>query len=275
MNDLFQILQRLQNFVVFLLLEGICIYAILKNNDFQMARYAGSQTYFVGKLYEMKHSISSYFSLRGENNDLREENTELKLQLLALREKEVPDYYTFYNDSITIEKAKIINLSRSLAHNHFTINIGKDKGIGENQGVISGKGIVGIITNTSKHYATGITLMNEKISIPAKLSSSNNYGIIRWDASKGYAVLNEIPQHISLSVGDSIITSGFSSCFPEGLLIGKIKSFNKSFSSTNYDIEVELAEDFNKVENIYVTKLPGSDEITDLERTAKNEYDIR
>ncbi|MFV0483974.1 MAG: rod shape-determining protein MreC [Bacteroidales bacterium] len=269
MNDLFQILRRLQNLVIFLLLEGVCIFIILKNNDFQIAQYAGSHAYMTGKLYELRTSIGDYFKLRKNNERLINENSVLKLQLLASRYKEIPDYHHL-SDSLVLEKAKIINLSRTRSHNHFTISVGRKNGVGVNQGVVSSAGIVGIITNTSENYSLGITLMNEKISVPSKLAKTNDYGIIRWDATRELAFLDEIPQHVELSVGDSVVTSGFSSCFPHGMLIGKVKNLKKPFSSNYYEIEVELAENFSNVENVYVTKLPGGQEITDLELNLKD-----
>ncbi|MFV0505471.1 MAG: rod shape-determining protein MreC [Bacteroidales bacterium] len=273
MNDLFQIFRKLQNFVIFLLLEGICIFIILRNNDFQIAKYAGSHTYIVGKLYEVRHHVGDYLSLKKENSKLRDENSILKLQLLATRYKEIPDY-RHLDDSLLLEKAKIVNLSKTHRHNHFTINVGRKNGVNQNQGVVSSDGVVGIITNVSENYSSGITLMNEKISIPSKLASTNDYGIVRWDAAKNRASLDEIPQHVDLAIGDSVVTSGFSSCFPNGLLIGMIKSVNKPFSSNYYNIEVALAENFSNVENVYVTILPDKTEITDLELNIKDGHKL-
>ena len=133
--------------------------------------------------------------------------------------------------------------------------------------VVSSDGVVGVIFNVSRHYATVISLLNTRLNISAKFKKNDYFGALQWDG-KSYqkAILNEIPHHVEINVGDSIITSGYSTIFPEGIQIGTVQDFVVK-GGNFYEISVILSTDFKKLRFVNViSNLKKKDQL-DLENS--------
>jgi rod shape-determining protein MreC len=132
-------------------------------------------------------------------------------------------------------------------------------------GVISDQGLVGIVLESSADFATVIPVINREFRLSAKIKSNNYSGILQWDGvSPRYAMLTEIPFHVILTEGDSILTSGFSSIFPEGIEVGRIESFSLE-KGNFYDIRVELFTDFQRLFHVNVIRNYRQEEQLNLE----------
>jgi rod shape-determining protein MreC len=79
-----------------------------------------------------------------------------------------------------------------------------------------------------------------------------------------YANLKEIPLHTKLNPGDTILTSGYSTIFPEGILIGYVDSWQQTGGSFN-NIKVRLSTDFKRISEVYVIKNLFKEEQSKLE----------
>jgi rod shape-determining protein MreC len=149
--------------------------------------------------------------------------------------------------------ARIISNSVNQQQNYLTLDKGSEDGIRPDMGIISAGGVAGIITNVSPSYSTGLSLLNTRWNVSAKLSKNNYFGSLVWDG-KNYreALLNEIPFHVDVAVGDTIVTSGFSSFFPEGITLGTVESFAKPGGDSFYTIRVKLSVDFKSLSYVEV-----------------------
>jgi rod shape-determining protein MreC len=131
--------------------------------------------------------------------------------------------------------------------------------------------VVGVVTSVSKSYASGLSLLNPRWSISAKLKNSGYYGSLRWNGQNyRQADLQEIPIHVNLATGDTVVTSGYSSIFPEGLLIGTILSFDKPQGENYYNIKVKLAVDFKSIRYVHVIENVKKEELKALENKVIN-----
>jgi rod shape-determining protein MreC len=168
--------------------------------------------------------------------------------------------------------ARVISNSVNKQFNYITINKGRIHGIQPDMGVVCGNGIVGVVVNASAHYATVLSLLHGKWATNAKLKKSNHAGILRWGGvDPRFAILDNIPYHVEVSVGDVIVTSGFSTFFPEGLKIGKVESITHDGANNFQQIRVELSTDFSSLYFVYVLKNHDRDEIINLQKTIPNE----
>jgi rod shape-determining protein MreC len=132
-------------------------------------------------------------------------------------------------------------------------------------GVISDQGLVGIVLESSANFATVIPVINREFRLSAKIKTNNYSGILQWDGvSPRFAMLTEIPFHVILTVGDTILTSGFSSIFPEGIEVGRIESFSLE-KGNFYDIRVELFTDFQRLFHVNVIRNYRQEEQLNLE----------
>ncbi|NJK85384.1 MAG: rod shape-determining protein MreC [Bacteroidales bacterium] len=144
--------------------------------------------------------------------------------------------------------ARVINNSTDKQYNYITLNRGNKDGIEKEMAVVCSDGIVGVVKEVSENFSSVISLLNLNIKINAKIKKSGYFGPLQWTGT-GYrkAVLSDIPHHVKITLGDTIVTSGFSAMIPEGYMIGVISDF-KLKGGNYYEIEVDLSTDFKKPE---------------------------
>lgn len=168
--------------------------------------------------------------------------------------------------------AKVISNSVNKQFNYLTINRGSLHGIKADMGVVCGTGIVGVVVNVSPNYATILSLLHTKWATNAKLKKSHHAGILRWNGTDPrIAVLDNIPYHVEVEEGDVVVTSGFSTFFPEGLMIGNVSKIEHDGANNFQQIKIELSTDFNSLHYVYVLKNKDRDEIINLQKMTPNE----
>jgi len=270
MRSLFRFLIRNYFLMMFLALETISLVLIVSFNNYQRVTFINSSNNLTGTIYERFSTLDDYFSLGRTNASLSRENASLRkqLQMMMMQQEKYPtnrpdtvDAPAYYFTS-----AKVINNSVNRQFNYISINKGSRQGIKPDMGIINAEGVVGVITNVSPNYSTGISLLNKRLSIPAKITKNNYFGALVWDGEHyNTADLKEIPFHIIVNIGDTVVTSGYSNIFPEGIMIGTIKSFDVESGTNFYNIKVELSTNFKTLKYIEVVKNTKRDEQIKLE----------
>jgi rod shape-determining protein MreC len=256
--------------MLFLALEAISFSLMVSLNNYQRVAFVNSSNDIFGTVYERFSNLDDYFSLSRTNARLAAENASLRKQLeFRIRNQEkypinrpdtvdAPAYY--------FASAKVISNSVNKQFNYITLNKGSRQGIKPDMGIICADGVVGVITNVSPNYSTGLSLLNKRLSIPAKIKQNNYFGALVWDGEhSNTADLKEIPFHIMVNVGDTVVTSGYSSIFPEGIMIGTISKFDVESGTNFYNIKVELSTNFRTLKYVEVVKNTKQDELKRLE----------
>ncbi len=255
MQQIVNFILRNKTFLLFFLLFSIALSFTIQSHSYHKSKFINSANFLSGGLYNTSNGIADYFDLKQQNVTLQEENRQLR-DLLYGNDTIVNQSYI---DSITygvkykIIAAKVLKNSYALTNNIITINKGIRDSIKQDMGVITPKGILGIIDNTSNKYATVISILNTTTSISAQLKKTNHFGSLSWNAiSPEYIQLTDIPKIAPVIKGDTIITSGRSSIFPKGVPIGTIESFNLDNAENYYEINVKLFNDMTSIEHIYI-----------------------
>ena len=266
MRSLLRFLTNNYFFLLFLLLEVISINLVIKYNNYQYIQFINTSNRVTGSIYDKYNFVSDYFSLKKINSELLEENTDMKNILQLMRsEKEID---SLKNDGIRYQyiSAKVTNNTVNKQNNYITLNKGRRDGILPDMGIIGADGIVGVVTNVSDDYSTGYSVLNHKWKISAKIKKNNYFGSLEWDG-KDYrmANLNEIPFHVELTDGDTIVTSGYSPTYPEGVGIGKIENFNVATGDNFYHIKVRLFSNFMALKHVYIVIDRDKEQIKELE----------
>lgn len=254
---------------------------IVSNNDYQRSAYISSSSSVIGGITETSDNISDYFGLKRVNKELSEENARLRAQLFKSINilPDSLDQFTIAPDSTDtvsykLTSAEITQNNIRNANNFFMINKGSKDGIRPEMGVISSFGVVGKIRSVSSNYASGISLLNSRNSFSAKHKTSNRTGTVQWDGiDPKFAQLLYITPDVNMQVGDSIVTSGFSSIFPKDIIIGTVASSERDANNTYLNIEVALSVDFGRLSYIYVIENVGRVEQDSL--ISANPEDIR
>jgi len=277
MRSLIRYLIKNHAFVLFLLLEIFALTMVVNFNSFQKATYLNSANRVTGKIYDTYQSVTGYFGLTKINAELAAENARLR-SLLENRPG-----VSLFSDSLAVDQmrndsvyrfipAQIINNSVNRPFNYLTLNKGSRHGIKPDMGIISAKGIVGVVGQVSESYAMGLSVLNQRWSISAKLKKNAYYGSLIWDGTDyQMAGLTEIPLHVDIAVGDTVVTSGYSSIFPEGILVGTINSFSKPEGENYYRIDVKLSVDFKSVSYVEVVEIKSRSELDELDKILRND----
>ncbi len=274
MKSLLIFLLRIHFLLLFILIEVFSISLLVNNNNFQRARMVNFTRQLSGKYHQKLANLKEYFSLKVENQQLIEENNRL-LNIIESTYKSDEIFFRNVNDTVYNQRyfytpAKVVNNSVNKKHNYITLNKGEKQGIKHEMAVVSDGSIVGVVKGVSKNFATVISLLNLDFKISAKVKKNGYFGSLIWDGNNyNTAVLNEIPLHADIQPGDSIITSGFSSIYPEGILIGYIEDFEEKGGSF-YTIYVKLSTDFKRLNNVNIIGNLTQKEKLELEQEAEN-----
>lgn len=281
MRNLLNFLIKYNYWFLFLLLEVTGFVLLFRFNRYQQSLFFTSANAAVGAVYETTGSVKSYFHLRSINSDLLDRNLLLEQQLVALQNRLLQqgvDSATMHSieratpSSFRLHEAKVIKNSLSFEDNYLTLDKGSADGIRPEMGVVDARGVVGIVFKTSPHYAIVISLLNSKSSISCKIAGSDYFGYLKWQGGDvQYAYLKDLPRHAQFNLGDTVVTSGYSTVFPEGIMVGTVDDMQDSHDGLSYLLKVKLATDFGKVNAVRVVERSGQLEQLDLERRVAEE----
>ncbi len=273
MRNLLNFLARYNNLIIFLFLEGIAIYMLTTGNNYQNARI-GNNFRSITRGFEGRISKGrAYLSLMQVNERLAAENVSLKSRLEKFTKADNSPFFsvtdTLFSQKFTYTSAEVINNSVTRQKNFFTINKGYRQGIKADMAVISDNGAAGVIVACSDNYSIAMSLLNLDFKLSSRLKSNGNFGSLSWDGRDyRYAVLNEIPQHVVVSVGDTIEATGYSAIFPEGTMVGTVSDFEK-VGGDFYKIKIALSADFRKMHFVEVIGNLKKTEELELEKLFK------
>ncbi len=259
MKKLFQLLWRNNFTILFLFLWTISIYLVVANNRFQQVYVFNSANTMVASIMEMVNYFADYLHLKETNESLAKENAELKSKLasnyysLSITDSTVKD--SAYIQQYTYTTARVVNSSVNRRNNYLTLDKGRIHGIQPDMGVISSDGVVGIVKDVSDHYCTVMSLLHKNSKVSARFLGTNYFGSVVWEGDNSRrAELLEIPKHVRFKKGDTLVTTVFSTVFPEGVRVGTVSGFELKSEANFYQIDLKLSTDFAKLSHVYIVK---------------------
>ncbi|MCU0441857.1 MAG: rod shape-determining protein MreC [Bacteroidia bacterium] len=259
MRNLIFFIYKYYVFFLFLILEIVSFVFIYRFNHYQKASFVNYTVGVTSAFYTAVSNTQEYFYLRSINDSLQMENARLRTELFSsyynnkFNLTQVND--TLYRQQYEYIAAQVVNNSVTKRNNYITLNKGRLHGIEPEMGVISENGIVGIVMNASNHYCTVLSLLNNNCKISAKILKNGAFGSLVWDGmDPKFAYLRDVNKHVPLMTNDVIVTSNFSTIFPEGIPIGKIYAHSLDAGDNFHKIKVELNTNFSTVSTVYVIR---------------------
>jgi rod shape-determining protein MreC len=267
MRSLFKFVLRNHFFFLFLFLEGISFVLIIQQNAFQKSIFVSHTRNISAFVNKNLLGFREYLHLKDENNILSAENSRLR-NLLEIYSDSLPDRITGKDTIKRISyqyiPARVINNSVNKQYNYILINKGKLQGVYNEMAVISDQGVVGIVSGISDHFATVLPVLNRNFRLSAKIKRNNYFGILEWDGlSPRRVLLKEIPVHVDVKQGDTVVTSGYSAIFPEDIHVGVIESVSPT-DGNYHAIKVRLSTDYLNLVHVYLVRYYFKDEQENL-----------
>jgi rod shape-determining protein MreC len=277
MYNLLRFLVRYYLFFFFLLLEGFCFYLIYQNSRYHQAAFVNMANGANGKVYQTVAGVTDYLYLRPMSDSLVAENARLRAMLREStndrridQQKQTDTIGNKLEQVFTYIPAKVIHNSVNLSANYIFINRGRNQGITPQMGVISPSGVVGQVVNVTDDYAAIMSLLNKNFKVSAKLRNSNYFGTLAWEGKNTtLAKLREIPKHVKINVGDTVVTSGYSELFPENVIVGTVRHVHAEPEENFLDIDVILSTNMSNISYVYVVNNLKRNEFLILDSVVK------
>ena len=280
MNNLIAFLVKYYHWLLFLVLEVASAVLLFRFNSYQGSVWFTSANYVAGKVYEQEAAVTQYFALTTVNEELSLRNFYMERQLGQLRrlyaeatdttakersEQQILEHYK-------VIPAKVVSNSVNQPDNLITIDKGLKDGVEKDMGVVCGNGVVGVVYLTSDHYSILIPVLNATASrISCAIRNRGYFGYLHWDGGDpSIAYLEDIPRHAKFNRGEWIETSGYSSIFPPGVLVGKIGTVYNSRDGLSYRLKIHLATDFSNLRDVFVISDYTMKERVELQAAARD-----
>jgi rod shape-determining protein MreC len=276
MGNLLKLLIRHSFFILFILLELFCFFLIIQNNNYQRSSFLNIFFETSGAIQNQYASITEYLNLKNINEELAKENALLKIHSIESKSK-IFGENILINDTIYKQKyvyitCKVINNSVNKATNYLTLNKGAINGIEPEMGVIGPNGIIGIVKHVSPNFCTVVSVLHTNFRASAKVKHTGFFGSLYWNGNDyRTGIVEDIPSHIKIKKGDTIVTTGFSTVFPENINIGTVNTFELPPDKNFYQIKVTFLQDYKNLNNVYVIKNLMKEELLEIEKQTLEE----
>jgi rod shape-determining protein MreC len=262
MNALSDKLKNWGHWIVFLILEVASLVLLFRFNAYQGSVWTTQANDVVGRVMEGRQRLIAYSQLGEANRQLTEMNLQLQSELDVVRHR----LAELEHDSSATERAvasqlagihripaQVVSNSIRDRENYITINRGLADGVQNEMGVVCGTGVVGIVYQAGQHYSLVLPVLNSRSSISCRLHDTEYFGYMKWNGgSPLLAFIDDIPRHAKIKVGEMVETSGFSSVFPAGIFVGKVRRILNSDDGLSYKLEIGLSTDFARLRNVSV-----------------------
>lgn len=270
MRSLLNFIVKYHYFILFVLIECFSILLVVQYNNYHRASFLNSSSSVAGKVYSSFHSVFQYVDLKTANQELNEKLVSYRNQSKTsfkdnqVRIVEVLD--SVYIQQYQFIEAQVINNSINKQNNYITLNVGRNQGVLKEMAVISTQGAVGVVKDVSDNFASVVSILNQNLNISAMVKHSGYFGSLNWTgADYQHAHMGDLPNHITVNIGDTIITSGYSTMFPKGEFIGVVDKVYESKGSDFMNLSVNLAVDFKNLSHVMVVKNLLKEEQINLE----------
>lgn len=282
MHNLTEFLAKHNHWFVFLVLEVVSMVLLFRYNSYQGSVWFSSANAVTGKVYEWDSAVESYFSLSSVNSQLTQRNVLLEQQVRALNDSIA---HLTHSQETAVERlarmtpfqgckllpAQVVTNTVNRYNNLITLDKGAADGVKRDLGVVCGMGVVGIVYLVSEHYSIVIPVLNGHSNISCTIQGRGYFGYLRWrGGSSQLAYLEDVPRHAHFKLGDYVVTSGYSSVFPSGVMVGKVLHVFNSADGLSYRVQVKLSTDFARLRDVCLVDDSALQERIDLMRAAQD-----
>lgn len=276
MYNLFQFFLRYHLLLFFLLLEAFCFYLIYHNKHYNEVVYLNVANNASGKVYSAYRNVNDYLYLDRYNDSLVKENAQLREQLAESKYDtridtgEISDTVPKSIQHYTYIAATVIQNTVNRPANIIYLNRGKMQGVEKQMGVINANGIVGQVISVTDNYCAVMSVLSKDFKVSAKFKKNDYFGNVHWDGiNSTSATMDDIPKHVPVKVGDTVVTSGFSQLFPRHIMVGTVSKVKMNPDNNFLAISLKLSTNFGSLSYVYIINNLRKQEIVELDTLSK------
>lgn len=252
MYNLFIFIKKYNAVILFILLEIVCFLMVVQSLPYQNRKMVNLSNNIAGGISKTTSNWYDYLHLKSENEALAEQNA-LLLSRLGCNEAESDTAY--YDDIFTYIPAHVINNSIYEMNNYILIDKGRVDGIEPDMGVICDQGVVGKVLNVSNHYASVMSMLNSYTVISCRFIDNQYVASVIWDnGNYRYGKVRDIPSHLIINIGDTLVTSGFSNSFPADIMVGTIADNVDNENDMFSTAKLKFSTNFSTLRHVFVVK---------------------
>ena len=262
MKNLLDFLARYNHWLLFIILEVASFVLLFQFNNYQGSVWFSSANAVSGKVFEWSASVEQFFALTKVNEALTQRNLLLEQQVRLLTDSiQQRDGAAAMPQSRQLQllvdyrliPTKVVSNTVNKRDNFITIDKGAKDGVKKDMGVVCGNGVVGIVYLVSDHYSILLPVLNSQSNISCTIKGRGYFGYLHWTGgATNLAYVDDIPRHAHFKLYDLVVTSGYSSVFPPGILVGKILHVYNSSDGLSYRLNVKLSTDFANLRDVCV-----------------------
>ena len=259
MQNLLKILLRYSNFLVFIALEVAAFLLVSYNSAYPRSSMLSTANDFVAWQNAQVSELRGYFNLRSQNEQLAAENAALRNRICSMESAGVDSVFHY-------RQAKVVQMTTDRLHNYLTINLGSRDGVQRGQGVRNEEGVVGIVRTVGRNYSVVLPVINTHTNLSCRFAKNDYIGTLQWDGRDSrFAQLADVAAHMVVNVGDTIVTSGLSPVFPEGIPVGIVENSVLKAGDSYYTIRVRLHTNFKRLRYVEVVQNAHQQEMEELQ----------
>lgn len=266
MRNRYGLITALTTALLFLLLEAASVVMMVNNGAVQRFKVVGALRHVEAGIWGRTQQVRNYFGYGKENERLSAENLRLRQELAryAAAAAALDSHSVTVTPDFTFIRAGVIRNSVNAQHNYLVLDRGSDDGVETGMGVITDRGVVGIVSAVTRRYSYVISLLSTGQSVSAKLAASGAFGPLHWPGTTpDRVVLREIPVHVQAAPGDTVVTSGYSTIYPPDIPIGSVVE-SRINQGSSQDLSVRLFEDFRTLHYVYIVRNNNGPELQEL-----------
>lgn len=269
MGNLIKLIQKYFTVILFLILELFNFSIIVKNNTYHQVAFINKANGITNTYYDYRSQVASFVALKKVNDSISRFNAVLLTSLMnnRLMQKADTNLAIMHVAQFNFIPAMVTRNSITEARNFIYLNKGRMDGIAVDMGVISEKGPIGKVVSVTNHFACVRSFLHRENAIAVKVKNTHYFGSIVWEGKDiRVAKLEDIPKHVKVKIGDTILTSGYSSYFPEDMPVGRIIKFDNTPKNNFADAQVLLFNDFGNLHHVFVIQNFRKKELDSLDK---------
>ena len=274
MRNILVFIIRYHFLLLFVLLEIFAITLLVNSTYYQSSAILKAGSRFTGRFYTSISNATDYLKLRTTNEQLAQENAMLRqMKGVSFLKNDTSSFWvndTLHKQQYQYIVSKVVLNTVGKRNNYIMLDKGSRSGIKKDMAVITSNGIVGTVVNVSENFSWVMSLLNKHTRISGRITKNNQMGTVVWNGvDHMYGTLTDIPAHVKIAKGDTIVSSGYSYIFPAGIMMGTISDFRVEQGDHFYIIPFKFSVDFNALQYVYVVRNLMKDEQEALEKSTE------